>query len=189
MDQDPEAIKHDIEETRGRMSDTVEALAYKTDVPARTKDAVSDRVEGIKGAISGVVDSARSALVGATASAQIATTNAADAVASARSSAGDAMTQAGANLPSSAEAKERFEKVRSLAERNPLGIGIGAVAAGFLIGLLLPVSDIEREQVGQFGEQMVDSAKAAADDAVEQGKAAITQVVGDALHGKSTSTS
>ena len=189
MDQDPEALKRDIEETRGRMGDTVEALAYKTDVPARTKDAVNDRVEGIKGAISGVVDSAKSALGGATASAQAATANAADAVADARSSAGDAVTQARAALPSSAEAKERFEKVRSLAERNPLGIGLGAMAAGFLIGLLLPVGEIEREQVGSLGEQMVDNAKATADNALEQGKAAITQAVGDALHGKSTSTS
>ena len=55
MDQDPEAIKRDIEQTRQRMGDTVEALSYKTDVPARAKDAVSDRVEAIKGAVSDVV--------------------------------------------------------------------------------------------------------------------------------------
>jgi hypothetical protein len=186
MDQDPEAIKRDIDETRARMGETVEALAYKTDVPARAKDAVNDRVEGIRGAIAGVVDSAKGALGGATASAHAAT---ADAVASVQSSATDAVTQARAILPSGAGTTERFNGVRSLAERNPLGLGIGAIAAGFLIGLLLPVSDIERDQVGPLGEQMAGGAKAAADEAIEHGKATITQAVGDVLQGKVTPTS
>jgi hypothetical protein len=189
MDQDPEAIKRDMDETRARMGETVEALAYKTDVPARAKDAVNDRVEGIKGAISGVVDSAKGALGGATASAQAATAKTADAVGSVQSSATDAVTQARARLPSGVAATERFNGVRSLAERNPLGLGIGAIAAGFLIGLVLPVSDIERDQVGPLGEQMVGGAKAAADEAIEHGKATITQALGDALQGKATPTS
>jgi cell division septum initiation protein DivIVA len=33
-----ERIEHDIEETRDQLADTVEALAYKTDVPARTRE-------------------------------------------------------------------------------------------------------------------------------------------------------
>ena len=45
MDQDPEGIKRDIEQTRERMGDTVEALSYKTDVPARAKDVVRARQE------------------------------------------------------------------------------------------------------------------------------------------------
>ena len=78
MDQDPEAIKRDIEETRERMGDTVEALAYKTNVPARAKDAVTDRVDAVKGAVSDAVDSARTALGGAASSTQEAAATAAD---------------------------------------------------------------------------------------------------------------
>ena len=49
MGQDPSQIRQDIEETRGRMGDTVEAIGYKTDVPARAKDkvqSVKDKVTG-----------------------------------------------------------------------------------------------------------------------------------------------
>jgi ElaB/YqjD/DUF883 family membrane-anchored ribosome-binding protein len=53
MGQDPGAIRQDIEQTRERMGDTVEALGYKADVPTRTKDAVSSRVESVKSKVSG----------------------------------------------------------------------------------------------------------------------------------------
>jgi gas vesicle protein len=46
--QDPGAIRQDIEQTRERMGDTVEALGYKTNVPGRAKEAVSGQVESMK---------------------------------------------------------------------------------------------------------------------------------------------
>jgi Protein of unknown function (DUF3618) len=48
MGEDPGQIKQDIEHTRERMGDTVEALGYKADVPGRAKEAVSSRVETVK---------------------------------------------------------------------------------------------------------------------------------------------
>lgn len=152
MSQDPEAIRRDIEDTQARMGETVEALAYKTDVPARTRDAVNDRVDAIKGAVSGAASNVRSVA-----------SNAANA------------------LPSREDAAEGWRTVGSLASQNPLGVAIGALAVGFLVGLCLPVSDIERDRVGRLGEQMTDQAKAAAGDAIEQGKVAVTQAIGDAL--------
>jgi Protein of unknown function (DUF3618) len=56
MGKDASEIRREIEATRDRMSDTVEALGYKADVPGRVKDALNDRVETVKGAIGGVVD-------------------------------------------------------------------------------------------------------------------------------------
>jgi gas vesicle protein len=53
MGQDTGQIRQDIEETRGRMGETVEALGYKADVPGRAKQAVSDRVDTVKSKISG----------------------------------------------------------------------------------------------------------------------------------------
>jgi gas vesicle protein len=53
MGQDPDVIRHDIEQTRERMGETVEALGYKADVPSRAKEAVSDRVTSAKEAITG----------------------------------------------------------------------------------------------------------------------------------------
>jgi len=44
------------------MGDTVEALGYKADVPARVKDAVSDRVETVKGTIGDALGGAQRAM-------------------------------------------------------------------------------------------------------------------------------
>lgn len=71
----------------------------------------------------------------------------------------------------------------SIASANPLGLAIGAVAVGFLVGLCLPVSDLERERVGKIGEQMTEQAKSAAAGAIEQGKAVVTQAIGDVISG------
>lgn len=54
MGQDPDAIRQQIEHTRERMGDTVDALGYKADVPARTKDSISEKVETVKSRISGI---------------------------------------------------------------------------------------------------------------------------------------
>lgn len=49
MGQDTGQIREEIEETRSRMGDTVEALGYKADVPGR----VSEKVSGVKDKITG----------------------------------------------------------------------------------------------------------------------------------------
>jgi gas vesicle protein len=57
MGQDPSEIRNDIEETRARMGDTAEALGHKADVPGRTREAISDRVESVKSTFTGAKDS------------------------------------------------------------------------------------------------------------------------------------
>ena len=53
MGQDPAAIREEIEHTRERMGDTVDALGYKADVPSRAKDSISDKVQDVKAKITG----------------------------------------------------------------------------------------------------------------------------------------
>ena len=53
MGQDPSEIRNDIEGTRARMGDTVEALGHKADVPGRAKEAVSNRLGDVRSKISG----------------------------------------------------------------------------------------------------------------------------------------
>jgi hypothetical protein len=53
MGQDPEAIRAEIEGTRERMGDTVDALAYKTDVKSRAKEKVTDKVDSLKEKVTG----------------------------------------------------------------------------------------------------------------------------------------
>ena len=44
MGQDPDVIRRDIEETRERMGDTVDALGHKADVKGRAKESVTGKV-------------------------------------------------------------------------------------------------------------------------------------------------
>ncbi len=53
MGQDPAAIRQEIEQTRERMGDTVDALGYKADVPSRAKDSITDKVQSVKTKIIG----------------------------------------------------------------------------------------------------------------------------------------
>jgi len=53
MGQDPSDIREEIEDTRARMGDTVEAIGYKTDVKSRAKESVSGKVGSVKSKLTG----------------------------------------------------------------------------------------------------------------------------------------
>src|SRR5215216_1205187 len=65
---------------------------------------------------------------------------------------------------------EQVGRVKGTAERNPLGLAIGAAALGFVAGLLIPSTRVENERMGEMSDQVVDAAKETASDAVERGK-------------------
>jgi F0F1-type ATP synthase assembly protein I len=50
----PEEIRRDIEETRGELGDTVEALAAKADVKAQAKERVHEATDDLKQKVSDV---------------------------------------------------------------------------------------------------------------------------------------
>jgi Protein of unknown function (DUF3618) len=51
----PDHIREDIEETRARMGDTAEALAYKADVKSRVKDTIVEKKDAVIGRADSVV--------------------------------------------------------------------------------------------------------------------------------------
>ena len=53
MGQEPSQIREEIEETRAEMGDTVDALAYKTDVKTRVKESISDKRERLISQVQG----------------------------------------------------------------------------------------------------------------------------------------
>jgi gas vesicle protein len=53
MGEDPAAIREEIEETRARMGDTVDALGYRANVPSRAKESIAGKVQGAKAKITG----------------------------------------------------------------------------------------------------------------------------------------
>jgi ElaB/YqjD/DUF883 family membrane-anchored ribosome-binding protein len=65
MGQDPSQIRQDIEQTRGEMGETVEALGYKANVPGRARDRLGrmkSRVSGSTPDGDQVKDGARQAV-------------------------------------------------------------------------------------------------------------------------------
>jgi hypothetical protein len=137
------------------MSETVEAVGYKADVPSRAKDAASDTVENVKSKVADTATRAKEAVVGAT-----------DRV-------GDA-------TPSGGEVKQKTRQVAGLAKENPLGLAIGAVAIGFLAGLAVPSTRVEDEKLGPVADQVKDKVKETGQEAVDRGKQVAQEVASTA---------
>ena len=53
MAQTSDELKREISQTREQMAETADALAYKADVPSRTKDWVGDKKDAIVSAVGG----------------------------------------------------------------------------------------------------------------------------------------
>ncbi len=58
MAKDPDQIREEIEETRAEMGETVEALAYKTDVKTRAKDAMVEKKDSLSSRVKGTAGAA-----------------------------------------------------------------------------------------------------------------------------------
>jgi hypothetical protein len=137
------------------MSETVEAIGYKADVPSRAKDKVSQTVDNMKNKVSGTATRAKEAVTGTT------------------SRVGDA-------TPSGSDVKQTTRRVAGVAKENPLGLAIGAVAIGFLAGLAMPSTRVEDEKLGPVAEQVRDKVKETGQEAVERGKQVAQEVASTA---------
>jgi len=141
MGQNPSDIRAELEQTRSRVGDEVDALSYKTDVSARVGDYVDEKRQAVKDKVTGVRD-----VVTGTASRAV---------------------------PSG----EKVGRVKDTAERNPMGLAIGAVGIGFVAGLLIPSTRVENDRMGEMSDRLVDAAKETAGDAVERGKQVAQEAV------------
>jgi ElaB/YqjD/DUF883 family membrane-anchored ribosome-binding protein len=155
MGQDPDAIRQDIEQTRAEMSETVEAVGYKADVPSRAKEAVSDKVESVQSKVSDTATRAKEAVTGTTSRVSDAT-------------------------PSSGQVKQKTRQVAGMAKENPLGLAIGAAALGFLAGLAAPSTQVEDEKLGQVSDQVMDKVKETGQEALDRGKQVAQEVASTA---------
>jgi ElaB/YqjD/DUF883 family membrane-anchored ribosome-binding protein len=139
--EDPDRIRREIEQTREQMGETVGALGYKADVKARAKDSLHDKRESMMG----VVQSAKDRVVGA------------------GQSVGDA-------TPDPDQVKHQAKRAASVAQENPLGLAVGAVAVGFLAGMLVPSTRVEDEKLGPMADDVKDRAKQTGQEALDRGK-------------------
>jgi hypothetical protein len=134
MGQDPEAIRREIEETRGDMGNTLDALGYKADVKSRARENVQGKKDAVVGRVQNVMGRADEA------------------------------------TPSTGEVKAKGRQAVTTAQENPLGLAFGAVAAGFIAGMLVPSTRVEDDKIGDAADQVKGQIKDTASEAVERGK-------------------
>ena len=121
MGEDPGQIRDEIERTRAQMGDTVEAIGYKADVPARAKEKVSE-TEGAHVGLKAKVD---------------------------RRPRPDADERQSSGA----------RRAAGVAQENPLGLAIGAVAVGFLAGMLSRPRRVEDEKLGPMADDVKEKAQ------------------------------
>jgi ElaB/YqjD/DUF883 family membrane-anchored ribosome-binding protein len=166
MGQDPDQIRQEIEDTRAEMSETVEAVGYKADVPSRAKDKVSEKVENMKSKVSDTATRAKEAVVG-TAS-------------RAGNTMSDTTSRVGDATPSGGQVTQQAKRAAGLAQENPLGLAIGAAALGFLAGLAVPSTRVENERLGPVADQVKDTVKETGQEALDRGKQVAQEVASSA---------
>jgi ElaB/YqjD/DUF883 family membrane-anchored ribosome-binding protein len=141
MGKDPDAIEREIEERRERIGDRVDALSYKADVKSRVGDAITEKRDRVTGRVSELF-----------------------------SGAGDRVSQATDGGPSAEDVKGQTRRAAGIVRENPLGLAIGAVAAGFLVGMLLPSTQIEDERLGEAADAVKARALETGQEALGRGQ-------------------
>jgi gas vesicle protein len=68
------------------------------------------------------------------------------------------------------DAGRAAHKGAGMAQENPIGLAVGAVAAGFVVGMLLPATRVENERLGPVSDQIKDQAREVSGEAIQHGK-------------------
>lgn len=134
MGEETRQIRSEIEETRERMGDTVDALAHKVNVPGRMRESVAEKTERFRSQMSGTA------------------------------------SRVGEATPDAGDVKQGARQAAGVAQENPIGLGIGAAAAGFLLGMMIPSSRVEDEKLGPASDQVKDRARETGQEALDRGK-------------------
>lgn len=134
MGEETTRIREEIEDTRDRMSDTVDQLAHKANVPGRVKESIADKRDRLKEQMQGSASRVSDA------------------------------------TPDASDVKEGAKQAVGFAEENPIGLVFGGVAAGFLVGMLLPSTKLEDEKVGPMADEVKHRAAETGQEALERGK-------------------
>jgi hypothetical protein len=166
MGEDPSIIRAELEQTRQRVGDEIDALSYRTDVKARAGDYVEDKKTSVKSKLT----SAKEAVMGVGGSMGETMGSVGSAAETARGRAGSTLETVGTAVPDRAAVARSARGLRATAERNPVGLAIGGLALGFVVGTLLPSTRLENEQLGETSDRLLGAARDAAEDAVDRAK-------------------
>jgi ElaB/YqjD/DUF883 family membrane-anchored ribosome-binding protein len=87
-----------------------------------------------------------------------------------REKLGVPVQRAGEMTPDGDQVKQQARRAAGIAQENPLGLAVGAVAMGFLAGLLIPTSRVEDEKLGPVADQIKDQARQTGQEALQHGR-------------------
>jgi hypothetical protein len=87
-----------------------------------------------------------------------------------KSKVGGIVGRADEATPSAGEVKDGARKAVGLAEENPLGLAFGALAVGFVAGMLVPSTRVEEEKLGPVADSVKEKALETGQEALEHGK-------------------
>jgi ElaB/YqjD/DUF883 family membrane-anchored ribosome-binding protein len=141
MGKDPDAIEREIEERRERIGDRVDALTYKADVKSRVGDAISEKRDRVTGRVGEFFSGASDRVSGAT-----------------------------DRAPSTEDVRDQTRRAAGIVRENPLGLALGAAAAGFLVGMLLPSTRLEDERLGEAADAVKAKAAETGQEALSRGQ-------------------
>jgi hypothetical protein len=83
----------------------------------------------------------------------------------------------GEAAPDGHQLKEGGRQAVGIAQENPVGLAIGGVAAGFLVGMMLPSTKVEDERVGPLSDQVKETAAETGKEALARGREVAEQAV------------
>jgi ElaB/YqjD/DUF883 family membrane-anchored ribosome-binding protein len=147
MGKDPDAIEREIEERRERIGERIDALSYKADVKSRVGDAVAEKRDQVTGQVRELVSGAQ-----------------------------EQVSRASDGTPDPEDVKQQTRRAAGIVRENPLGLALGAVAAGFLLGLLLPSTPMEDEKLGEAADAVKVKAAETGEEALDRGKRVAQEV-------------
>lgn len=141
MGEDPDAIERQIGRTRERIGERIDALSYKADVKGRVGDSLTEKRDQVTGRVSEFF-----------------------------SGTSERASDVTDRTPSAENVKHQTRRAAGLVRENPLGLAVGAAAAGFLVGLILPSTRMEDEQLGEAADTVKARAAEAGQEALSRGQ-------------------
>ena len=142
--------------------DIQERIEQTREQMGETVEALASKAD-VPGRVKGAVADKKDAAIGKIAGAK-------EAIAGGASSAVDATGGATANTA---------KRGAGMAQENPLGLAIGAIAAGFVVGMLIPTTRVENERLGPVADSVKEQAREVGTEAAEHAKQ-VTQDVAQA---------
>src|SRR3954464_6013247 len=69
--------------------------------------------------------------------------------------------------PDTGQVKDGAQQAVGVAQENPIGLAVGALAVGFVAGMLIPSTHVEDEKLGPKADEIKQQAKETGQEAIE----------------------